>query len=144
MARGLAKERFTGHHISVSSAHQRKEIAQGISHLRSWQLARTVNGDQRMQNVTHRPAIDFHAHMLEGEVLRRSVGKTVVSGYGTNLGGEPRAVNESTFKKMLDPQSHIEEMDRRGIDINVIFISDSHSRHLLGGSTNRFGAEPAL
>jgi aminocarboxymuconate-semialdehyde decarboxylase len=73
-----------------------------------------------MQNVTHRPTIDFHAHMLEGEVLRRSVGKTVVSGYGTNLHGGPRAANESTFQKMLDPQSQIEEMDRRGIDINVI------------------------
>jgi aminocarboxymuconate-semialdehyde decarboxylase len=73
-----------------------------------------------MQNVTHRPTIDFHAHMLEGEVLRRSVGKTVVSGYGTNLRGGPRAVNESTFQKMLDPHSQIEEMDRRGIDINVI------------------------
>jgi aminocarboxymuconate-semialdehyde decarboxylase len=73
-----------------------------------------------MQNLTHRPTIDFHAHMLEGEVLRRSAGKTVVSGYGTNLRGAPRAVNESTFQKMLDPQRQIEEMDRRGIDINVV------------------------
>jgi aminocarboxymuconate-semialdehyde decarboxylase len=73
-----------------------------------------------MQNVTHRPTIDFHAHMLEGEVLRRSVGKTVVSGYGTNLRGGPRAANESTFQKMLDPQSQIEEMDRRGVDVNVV------------------------
>jgi hypothetical protein len=53
-------------------------------------------------------------------VLRRSVGKTVVSGYGTNLSGGPRAANESTFKKMLDPLSQIEDMDRRGIDINVV------------------------
>jgi aminocarboxymuconate-semialdehyde decarboxylase len=73
-----------------------------------------------MQNITHRPTIDFHAHMLDGEVLRRSVGKTVLSGYGTNLRGGPRAANESTFQKMLDPQSQIEDMDRRGIDINVV------------------------
>jgi aminocarboxymuconate-semialdehyde decarboxylase len=73
-----------------------------------------------MKNVAHRPAIDFHAQMLEGEVLRRSIGKTVLSGYRTNLRGGPRAADESTFQKMLDPQSQIEHMDRRGIDINVV------------------------
>jgi aminocarboxymuconate-semialdehyde decarboxylase len=73
-----------------------------------------------MQKVTHRPTIDFHAHMLDGEVLRRSAGKTVLSGYGTNPYGQPRAANESTFQKMLDPRSQIEDMDRRGIDIHVV------------------------
>jgi len=73
-----------------------------------------------MQNGAHQPTIDFHAHMLEGEVLRRAAGKTVLSGYGTNLQGGPRAANESTFQKMLDPQHQIEDMDRRGIDINVV------------------------
>jgi aminocarboxymuconate-semialdehyde decarboxylase len=73
-----------------------------------------------MQNGRRHPTIDFHAHMLEDEVLRRAAGKTVLSGYGTSSHGGPRTANESTFQKMLDPQCQIEDMDRRGIDINVV------------------------
>src|SRR5215469_5307095 len=91
---GLAHERLTSHHVSGQSLSSVRDCCKEISQLRRRQLARTVNGDQDMQNVTHRPTIDFHAHMLEGEVLRQSAGKTVVSGYGTNLHGAPRAVNE--------------------------------------------------
>ncbi len=66
------------------------------------------------------PVIDFRAHMLEEELLRRAAGKTVLSGYGVNPHGGTRAVNEATLQKMLDPQGQLEDMDRRGIDINVV------------------------
>jgi aminocarboxymuconate-semialdehyde decarboxylase len=64
--------------------------------------------------------VDFHAHMLEAEVLGRSTGKTVLSGFGHNAHGGTQAVNEATFRKMLDPERQLEDMDRRGIDINVV------------------------
>jgi aminocarboxymuconate-semialdehyde decarboxylase len=64
--------------------------------------------------------IDFHAHMLEAEVLRQSTGKTVLSGFGHNAHGGTQAVNETTFGKMLDPARQLEDMDRRGIDTNVV------------------------
>jgi hypothetical protein len=72
-----------------------------------------------MQNITHRPTIDFHAHVLEDEVLRRSP-------WCWDLDQStwwPRAANASTFQEMLDPQSQIEEMERRGIDINLQRLS---------------------
>jgi aminocarboxymuconate-semialdehyde decarboxylase len=72
-----------------------------------------------MQDGRH-PTIDFHAHMLEDEALRHATGKTVLSGYGTISNGAPQAVNESTFRKMFDPQRQLEDMDRRGIDVNVV------------------------
>lgn len=71
--------------------------------------------------ATHsRRVIDFHAHMLEDELLRRAAGKTVLSGYGTASHVGTRAVNEATLKKMLDPQHQLEDMDRRGINVNVV------------------------
>jgi aminocarboxymuconate-semialdehyde decarboxylase len=64
--------------------------------------------------------IDFHTHMLEEELLRCAAGKTVLSGYGANPQAVTRAANETTFQKMLDPLRQLEDMDRRGIDINVV------------------------
>jgi aminocarboxymuconate-semialdehyde decarboxylase len=73
-----------------------------------------------MQDRRRPPTIDFHAHMLEDEALRQAAGKTVLSGYGSISNGGPRAVNESTFRKMFDPQCQLEDMDRRGVDISVV------------------------
>ncbi len=60
-----------------------------------------------MQNITHRPTIDFHAHVLEGEVLRGSPWCRDLA----NPHGGHELANASTFQKMLDPQSQIEEME---------------------------------
>jgi aminocarboxymuconate-semialdehyde decarboxylase len=68
--------------------------------------------------------IDFHAHMLEQEVLARAQGKTVLSGFGTRappiVSGPQRT---AMFEKMLDPARQLEDMDRLGIDVNVISSS---------------------
>lgn len=65
--------------------------------------------------------IDFHAHMLEKEVLARARVKTVLTGFGTRqppiVSGPQRT---AMFEKMLDPARQIEDMDRLGIDVNVI------------------------
>jgi aminocarboxymuconate-semialdehyde decarboxylase len=68
--------------------------------------------------------VDFHAHFLEQDVLERSQGKTVLTGFGTRqpatAGGAQRLV---TLDKMLLPERQIEDMDRRGIDVDVITLS---------------------
>ncbi len=65
--------------------------------------------------------IDFHAHMLEKDVLARARDKTVLTGFGTRappiVSGPQRT---AMFEKMLDPARQIEDMDRLGIDVNVI------------------------
>jgi aminocarboxymuconate-semialdehyde decarboxylase len=73
-----------------------------------------------MQDGKRPPIIDFHAHMLEEELLRHAAGKTVLSGYGTNPDGGTRALNETTIQKMLDPQRQLEDMNCRGIDVSVV------------------------
>ncbi len=68
--------------------------------------------------------IDFHAHMLETEVLAQAQGKTVLSGFGTRpppiVTGPART---AMFEKMLNPARQVEDMDRLGIDVNVISSS---------------------
>jgi aminocarboxymuconate-semialdehyde decarboxylase len=59
---------------------------------------------------------------------------------GTSSHGGPRTANESTFQKMLDPQYQIEDMDRRGIDINVI----SSATVIQGTSWADSPTDPAL
>jgi aminocarboxymuconate-semialdehyde decarboxylase len=83
-------------------------------------VQRVDQGERHMQDGKRSPLIDFHVHMLEEELLRRAAGKTVLSGYGANPHGGTRAANEATFQKMVDPQRQLEDMDRLGIDINVV------------------------
>ena len=68
--------------------------------------------------------VDFHAHMLEQEVLAQAQGKTVLSGFGTRpppiVTGPART---AMFEKMLNPARQVEDMDRLGIDVNVISSS---------------------
>src|SRR5580692_1230959 len=103
-------------------------------------IATVDQGERNMQDRKRPPTIDFHAHMLEVEVLRQAAGKTVLSGFGTSSHGGPRTANESTFQKMLDPQYQIEDMDRRGIDINVI----SSATVIQGTSWADSPTDPAL
>jgi aminocarboxymuconate-semialdehyde decarboxylase len=71
-------------------------------------------------NTGKSPAIDFHAHVLEEDVLRRAAGKTVLSGFGTNPQRGPGGPSDAIYQKMLDPQRQLEDMDRLGIDVGVI------------------------
>jgi len=73
-----------------------------------------------MQDGRRPSTIDFHAHMLEEELLQRAAGKTVLSGYGTNPYGGTRTLNATTIQKMLDPQRQLEDMNYRGIDVSVV------------------------
>jgi len=84
------------------------------------QFAAQDNRSPSTKTAVRTRIIDFHAHMLEPEVLRQSRGKTVLSGFGHNAHGGTQAVNDTTFGKMLDPQRQLEDMDKRGIDTNVV------------------------
>jgi aminocarboxymuconate-semialdehyde decarboxylase len=84
------------------------------------------------------PVIDFHAHVVEPEVYAKTVNHNVVSGFGArpmNLPdkGSPRW---GVFSRMVEPAVQISDMDRNGVDINVISTS------LVSQSTS--WAEPRL
>ena len=68
------------------------------------------------------PTIDFHAHFLERSVLDASAGKTVLTGFGQRQPSlpPPGSPGDVVFQKMLDPARQLQDMDERGIDINVI------------------------
>jgi aminocarboxymuconate-semialdehyde decarboxylase len=70
-----------------------------------------------------RPIIDFHAHVLEEEALRRAHNKTVLTGWGANPGPGTASNNPETYRRMLDPKAQLADMDRLGVDINVISAS---------------------
>jgi aminocarboxymuconate-semialdehyde decarboxylase len=69
--------------------------------------------------------VDFHTHFLERDVLERSAGKTVLSGFGRRTPSLPPkgTPGDLVFQKMLNPELQIQDMDRLGIDINVISSS---------------------
>ena len=70
------------------------------------------------------PVIDFHAHMLEREVLARARDKTVLTGFGTRAPPGGSGPDWATiYRKMLDPALQVEDMDRRGVDVHVISSS---------------------
>ena len=66
--------------------------------------------------------IDFHAHFLERSVLDATAGKTVLTGFGQRHPSLPPAGSQgdTVFRKMLDPTLQIQDMDERGIEVNVI------------------------
>jgi aminocarboxymuconate-semialdehyde decarboxylase len=64
--------------------------------------------------------IDFHAHFLDPELLKQAEGKTVLTGFGTRQRLRTGAVNQDTYRRMIDPGLQVADMDNRGIDINVI------------------------
>ena len=70
-----------------------------------------------------RPIIDFHAHMLEAEVHRAAQNKTVLTGYGAIPGAGTQSNNPATYLRMTDPKAQVADMDRLGIDVNVVSAS---------------------
>ena len=63
------------------------------------------------------PVIDFHSHVLEAEVVRQAWDHNVISGFGA-FPTNPR--NAEFTSKMLDPAEHVADMDKRGIDVEII------------------------
>jgi aminocarboxymuconate-semialdehyde decarboxylase len=70
-----------------------------------------------------RPIVDFHAHMLEVDVHRAAHNKTVLTGYGAIPGAGTQSNNPATYLRMTDPAAQLADMDRLGIDVNVISSS---------------------
>jgi aminocarboxymuconate-semialdehyde decarboxylase len=67
--------------------------------------------------------IDFHVHMLDEHVFRASTNKTVFSGFGASPATEPRPGARELLQRMMRPESVIEDMDARGIDMAVVTAS---------------------
>jgi aminocarboxymuconate-semialdehyde decarboxylase len=67
--------------------------------------------------------VDFHVHMLDAEVFEASRNKTVFTGFGAAPAAAPRPGAEGLLGRMLRPETEIEDMDARGIDLAVITSS---------------------
>jgi aminocarboxymuconate-semialdehyde decarboxylase len=84
------------------------------------------------------PVIDFHAHVVEPEIYAKTVNHNVVSGFGARPMNLPEKGSSrwGVFSRMVEPAVQISDMDRNGVDINVISTS------LVSQST--WWAEPRL
>ncbi len=58
--------------------------------------------------------------MLEADAVRQSAPHNVVSGFGTVPAPPPGSRLAEVQAKMLDPTAHIEDMDRLGIDVELV------------------------
>jgi aminocarboxymuconate-semialdehyde decarboxylase len=67
--------------------------------------------------------IDFHVHMLDEHVFKASANKTVFSGFGANPVSEPRPGARELLMRMMRPESIVEDMDARRVDMSVITAS---------------------
>lgn len=79
----------------------------------------TASNVQRYRQWCPR-CLDFHAHFMHPEVYARCEAHNPASGFGRHF----RPLNSERFKRMLDPALQIEDMDLRGIDMNVITSVD--------------------
>jgi len=64
--------------------------------------------------------IDFHAHFLQREVFEESHPHSVSSCFGQNM----LSPELPAFQRMFRPDLQIEDMDARGIDVNVLTSCD--------------------
>ena len=71
------------------------------------------------------PVIDFHAHVIEPEVFQQCIQHSVATGFGARPMPLPAKDSPgwNLFGGMIDPAIQIRDMDRKGIDINVISTS---------------------
>jgi len=69
------------------------------------------------------PVIDFHVHMLDEHVFKASTNKTVFTGYGATPAAAPRPGALELLQRMMKPETEIEDMDARGIDVSVVTSS---------------------
>ena len=64
--------------------------------------------------------VDFHAHVLERGVFERSWMHNVASGFGAHGPAKPGSRQDQLHRALLDPDRHLEDMDRLGIDVSVL------------------------
>jgi aminocarboxymuconate-semialdehyde decarboxylase len=71
------------------------------------------------------PVIDFHAHVIEPEVFKQCIEHSVATGFGARPMPLPQRDSPgwNLFGGMIDPAIQIRDMDRKGININVISTS---------------------
>src|SRR5262245_26394170 len=67
--------------------------------------------------------IDFHVHMLDAHVFRASTNRTVFTGFGASPAAAPRPGTLGLLQRMMRPESEIEDLDARGIDMAVVTAS---------------------
>jgi aminocarboxymuconate-semialdehyde decarboxylase len=67
--------------------------------------------------------VDFHVHMLEEQVFKRAGPNSVSTGFGRIPASEARPGAGERLRRMFDPAMQIEDMDERGIDMNVVTSS---------------------
>lgn len=74
---------------------------------------------------TKPPVIDFHAHVIEPDVFKQCIDHSVATGFGARPMPLPQKDSPGwhLFGGMLDPAIQIGDMDRKGIDRNVISTS---------------------
>lgn len=69
------------------------------------------------------PIIDFHSHVLDRGVLEETMSHNVASGFGAFPPYAPGSRFAIVQAKMMDLAAHIEDMDRLGIDMEVVSTS---------------------
>ena len=70
--------------------------------------------------------IDFHAHVLEAEVLERTLPNSVFGAFGEDPGAarpEPGSRMALAHERMLDVGLRLADMDERGVDVQVLSSS---------------------
>jgi aminocarboxymuconate-semialdehyde decarboxylase len=106
----------------------------------NWQQSSPLmtNAILPVQSAKTLPVIDFHAHVVEPQVYEKTVNHNVVSGFGARPMNLPEKGSSrwEIFSRMVEPDAQIRDMDRNGVDINVISTS------LVSQST--WWAEPRL
>ena len=64
--------------------------------------------------------VDFHAHFLEREVFETCFPRSVASGFGQAM----LPFDAPLFRPMLDPDVQVQDMDARGIDMQLLSSCD--------------------
>jgi aminocarboxymuconate-semialdehyde decarboxylase len=67
--------------------------------------------------------VDFHVHMLDEAVFGTASPHCVSSGFGRFQVQSSRPGVAERLKRMFDPAAQVEDMDARGIDMNVVTSS---------------------
>jgi aminocarboxymuconate-semialdehyde decarboxylase len=69
--------------------------------------------------------IDFHTHILHSELMTLAEDKVVLTGFGARPPQErpPGSRRAKNYGLQLEPELHVAEMDRRGIDVHVLSSS---------------------
>ncbi|MTD56486.1 amidohydrolase family protein [Amycolatopsis pithecellobii] len=67
------------------------------------------------------PVIDFHSHILVADVVEETAAHNVYTGFGARTVQPPAGSRfDEVFKRMLDPALHLPDMDKAGVDAEVL------------------------